>query len=297
MRDAEYDAFGPWIIDIDEKHPLPKAFLGYLSKENDPIILFKVPRDMDRRDARPGMDLYNYVVAAYDNELWLLKREISDVKVIKVAYRAIGGLINYQNLLIGELTLCLEEENIKIRYNTVSTKIITRLITFIRSKYIIKNQLVADDPLEDLVLSKMPMFYRNKFNELKKHDVYLSIIALQPLSKIEYKDKRFIKRTYYKLRANTLPSSLYLSNKKELIIIKRGIKPKKFRDVDYSYTYIYIPYNRMTRIIRKDEDLTNEIHKLAIKTNHYTLDCLFKSDNQYKHNLNRHLQFVENTCY
>ena len=60
---SEYDAFGPWVYEIDEDHPLPKLFVPYIQPDPDRSIMVKVPRQIDRQDANPDMDLYDYVIA------------------------------------------------------------------------------------------------------------------------------------------------------------------------------------------------------------------------------------------
>ena len=74
MYPSEYDAFGPWIYEITEAHPLPALFAPYVRSEETPLMLFKIPRDIERRRATPDMDLYDYVVGAYEERLLILKR-------------------------------------------------------------------------------------------------------------------------------------------------------------------------------------------------------------------------------
>lgn len=291
MRNAEYDAFGPWIIEIDEKNPLPKAFEGYLDREEYEMLI-KVPRDIDRRDAKPGMDLYDYVIGVYGNNICIIKREDRGIRKKNVNVKDIHGIKDYQNLLVGELSLFMEDDIVTFKYNTVSSDIILRFIMMIRGKYIDKDSMITHDTLEDHHIKKLEIFYLNKLNHLKKHEDNLKIISLQPSSKISYSDCSLLKRMYYRLRGNSLQSSLYLSNQKEIIILQRGKKLKAFRQTDYSYTYTYIPYNRIRRVKTEFGETTSEIEKVMIKTDKYTFDCLFMSDNHYKRNLYNNLQFI-----
>ena len=40
----------------------------------------KIPREIERRNANPGMDLYDYVIALYEDRLRVLERQDSQVK-------------------------------------------------------------------------------------------------------------------------------------------------------------------------------------------------------------------------
>lgn len=292
MRDAEYDAFGPWILQINEDYRLPKAFEGYIDIEKENHILFKVPRDIDRRDASPGMDLYDYVIAAYDQHICILKRAGKQIVIKEVSYQEIQGLSNYQNLLLGQLTLFLENDTLEIKYNTVSSDIIFKFIKIIRNTYVFEDSLVSLFPLQDETISNLEIFYFNELNRLKQYDNNLKILSLQPATKLNYMDCGFFKKMFHQLANSTLQSSLYLSNEKEIIMLTKGKKFKMFDRPDYSYTYTYIPYNRIKSVVLEPEESTSEVEKLIISTQHYAFDYFFISNNGYKHNLCKNLRFA-----
>lgn len=62
MAISEYDAFGPWIYEVDGEHPLPRLFAPYVRERVDALMLLKILRDIERRRATPDMELYDYVV-------------------------------------------------------------------------------------------------------------------------------------------------------------------------------------------------------------------------------------------
>ena len=78
---SEYDAFGPWIYEIDEEHPLPELFEPYVVREGA-ITLMKIPRQIERRNASPDMQLYDYVIGAYKNRVSIFKRIENSMQVI-----------------------------------------------------------------------------------------------------------------------------------------------------------------------------------------------------------------------
>lgn len=71
----EYNAFGPWIYEIKHREDMPRCFLPWYNEVDKAPILLKVPVNRDRRDARPGQDLYRALVAVDPIRLVLLTLE------------------------------------------------------------------------------------------------------------------------------------------------------------------------------------------------------------------------------
>lgn len=62
-RTLELDHFGPWVLEITTSDPPPSIFEPYLVRDEEPHFAIKVPRRIERREARPGMDLHYYLVS------------------------------------------------------------------------------------------------------------------------------------------------------------------------------------------------------------------------------------------
>ncbi len=84
MRNKEYDSFGSWIYEISEDYPIPDQFLKYSVRTEKSLFSIKIPRQIERRKARPGMPLYDYVVSMYKTDILILKREGD--KIITTSY-------------------------------------------------------------------------------------------------------------------------------------------------------------------------------------------------------------------
>ena len=105
MRISEYDAFGPWVYDVDGEHPLPPLFVPFVDMSKSWRMLLKIPRDIERRRATPDMDLYDFVVGADDAGVQIWSRREKAVESTRIAYRDITGIRLYQRLLHGVCTL------------------------------------------------------------------------------------------------------------------------------------------------------------------------------------------------
>ena len=52
-RDAEYDRFGPWVVEIGDEDPPPPLFLPHLTRTEQALLSVKIPRKVARRRGTP----------------------------------------------------------------------------------------------------------------------------------------------------------------------------------------------------------------------------------------------------
>ena len=127
---SEYDAFGPWIYEIDEDHPLPRLFVPYIHPDPDRTIMVKVPRQIDRQDANPDMDLYDYVMAVSKDYLTIYGRTEGSqvVRVISVKYEDVVAVTIKNVLLSSEVTIMLiSGETIVVPFNRISFDVMQKI--------------------------------------------------------------------------------------------------------------------------------------------------------------------------
>jgi hypothetical protein len=71
---AEFNAFGPWIDEVHTAEQVPPLFDGYPLDLEAARLVLKVPRNIPRRDAHAGMDLYDHLVVLRPDALTVLSR-------------------------------------------------------------------------------------------------------------------------------------------------------------------------------------------------------------------------------
>jgi len=131
----EYDAFGPWVYEIASADQMPPRFRSLYGDWADARFLFKVPVNRDRRDVRPGQDLYSLVVAVTEDRVGLLSLSGESVAVRSVPLDEVVALSSSQLLLHGTFQLCLAGgSEATFLYNAVSLPLIEAAMDFIRSK-------------------------------------------------------------------------------------------------------------------------------------------------------------------
>ena len=283
---AEHYAFGPWIVEVTDKNLLPPLFVPYYKGSNSFLMLIKIPRNIDRRNAVPGMDLYDYVIGLYEDYIYLLERKEKAVEETTFSYREIEGLEYFIDLLLGRLTIYLKDRKIQISYNSVSKNIITKIIKIIRSKYAIWSyQKIATDTNQNECVEPL---YMSLLNSMKSDDDIMALTAVQPSITVKTANQSFLQKLLYTIFRKKLLPSLHLANDKELLVISRG-QAFKFRDAVYSYALTYIPTEKIQGIeLVKDKNYDN-ILRLELKINNETflfhLDVNNKTVQDYYKNL------------
>ena len=281
MYPSEYDAFGPWIYEITEAHPLPALFAPYVRSEETPLMLFKIPRDIERRRATPDMDLYDYVVGAYEERLLILKRVEHTVETITVSYAEIEGLRLFRHFLRGDLTLYLRSGEIRLPFNAVSMDIVTRFTSLIRGRYQTGTVPALPElrPWEQAPADPDVLFV-NLLRELKQTEPEARVYACQSMAPLETRGGSFFKNLASRARPQRLPATLHLLNSQELIVIQREVPEKKAQENEYSYHFTYLPLIGIHQIRLEESQQERDILDCTIELPHHAVILRFQRENR-----------------
>lgn len=270
MSDKEYDAFGPWIIEIKEDDDIPPIFRLYIDKNKEKTYAIKIPRQIDRRNAQPGMDLYDCVIIMYDATMLILNRKEKSVISKEVEYKMVYAIKNKKDLLNNLLTIHLPNEVVSIKY-TVSGAIISKTVDLIRSKYLDSNEITVKNTMSKREINITSFYYNNMLQLLKKNDDQIEVLAFQPSMKV----KRFFKLLYGKIKIpykSVLQSSLFVTNHKEIIILSSANLVKGAKDVDYTGVHTFIPVNRIKGISLLNDEEINQLNNIIINLGSFSFD-------------------------
>lgn len=279
-RSKEYDAFGPWIYEIDEEHEVPKIFRSYYDGSGSHLILFKVPRNIERRTASPDTDLYDYLVGAYDKYLHILKRTGKKVTERKIYYGDISAVKDIHALLKGVLILFTQNGPAVIEYNTVSEEIILKLINIIEKKICIDTQSIRMEsiPVEySSDESTIDILYFNLFNKLQSVRPGLSLIAYQPAMWIQITRGLRQRLNEEKLK---LSKTAFITNDNELIVLERNMPMRKKYKNEYEYSYLYIPFQSITGAALKELDKQQFLFIFELRVKNQIFSYIFENRNK-----------------
>jgi len=98
-RSAEWDAFGPWILPVTSEEDVPRAFRGYPFAFDQPARILKVPRNVEQRDASPGMHLYDQMLIPEQDRLTILRR-VDDGHTVSVVPSATIAAVEFGTELL-----------------------------------------------------------------------------------------------------------------------------------------------------------------------------------------------------
>ena len=242
---AEYNAFGPWAYEISEKNPLPRLFAPYFTADDKAVIKIKIPREIERRNGKPGMDLYDYVVALYEDRILILKREDGTVLEKQIPLKEFKGVRIYQNLLKGGYTIFSARGSISFPFNSVSLDLFRKLTNLVLER--VKSQVrdISSLPVTETAPESMLLINMLHDTEMKLPDIRVG--AVQKSADVHRKGatQNMIERMLW---GEMNPEALHLYTDQYLIVFENGVFPNHVGMQDFGYTQTIIPLDRIDGI-------------------------------------------------
>jgi hypothetical protein len=131
----EYDAFGPWVSEITKEIEMPPRFRFAYATHCKADFLLKVPVQADRRQMRPGMDLYIAVLAISQDGISIYRLVQNDIVSDHYSWGSIAAVRNGANLLNGTFSLVLTNgSEVELSFNTVSRLLMETAADFVRKR-------------------------------------------------------------------------------------------------------------------------------------------------------------------
>ncbi len=221
-RDPEYDRFGPWVIRISEEDPPPARFVPYLTRDEPALLSVKIPRKIARRDAHPGMDLYDYVVSLYEHDLVILERIETEVRSETIAYGDIKHVSLREDLLRGTLHLGVPDSPYDLAYNTVSNDVMRPLVDVIVERY----RPAGADTVVDLPvpgsLGELSFYLERLLKDEREQGSAMLPLAAQPETGFRSIERGQLRRLLFGIVDKRLLESVHFSDGHQLRIVDRG---------------------------------------------------------------------------
>lgn len=279
MGSREYDAFGPWIFEITEEHPLPGIFKGYFDLSYNWTMLIKIPVNEERRLLKPGMNMYDYVIGALDDKIIIAHRIKDSVEMNEIRCSEILAIKNEINLLYGMLNIYTDESVFEIQYNAISEEIVQNLVRIIRKNLSVNEGELQIDGLDrkDVNLS---FFYNNILKRFKKNEDNLKIVTYQKEKVLQYRKNNILTKFLRLFFKYVLLESLYLSNTFEIIVIERGLGIDKMGRTNYGTVYYYLPCFSILDVTVKPHKKFKDTDELKVKIGKYVFNLFVASGNK-----------------
>jgi len=141
VRTEEFDRFGPWVDEVRVLADVPPLYRDHPLDFEAARLVLKVPRNISRREAHPGMDLYDHLLVLEDERLVVLSRRFErdgrgiehvrergfDVRHVPLA--DVIALRDTVDLLAGELRIHVRgQEAIVVAFNGSARRQVDRLV-------------------------------------------------------------------------------------------------------------------------------------------------------------------------
>ena len=280
MGNQEYDRFGPWAIEISELDPVPPLFQPYLTSEETPLLSVKVPRKIERRNARPGMNLYDYVVTLYHEELNILERVLDDVRSVTCPYRDIQCILHGEDLLAGRLRLILSKEAFEFPYSTVSSVLIERMVELVRQRYADQERVLTIGQDLDASEQGMSFYYAGVLKRLNSKSPEMQVLACQMETPIRKYESRALRSLFFGVIGKQLLESLHLSDGRELCMMDQG-RTYRYRGFPvYTRNIYYLPISKITGISWDVDEKNPIVMNLTVENPGGRFSFAFVSDNR-----------------
>ena len=256
----EYDRFGPWAVEISEQDPTPSLFEPFVTRREVPLLSLKIPRHVERRDARPGMDLYDYLVSLYRDELVVLRRVDREVRSTTCRLDDVRLLRVTRCLLRGSLHLGLPDGPIDLPYNTVSDALMLRLVALIRERYAPRPVSLSSVPTLEVPDDGLSFYYRRFLEAEARRSTGMRLLAAQGTAPLASPAMGTARRLLVRLADKRLLESMHFSDGRELRIVTRGSAYAYRWEGVYGLETTYIPTGNVHSVEwRAAADLTTAL--------------------------------------
>lgn len=148
---SEYDRFGPWIDEVTRMDDVPRLYRNYPIDFSVERLVLKVPRNIERRNATPEMDLYDHLIMLGKDQLTVLSRRSGKPSrkgsadsgrgydVVAIPFADVVAIRNALNLLDGRLTVSTSEGTpIAVSYNGSAGDVVDMFVGALREAVCIR---------------------------------------------------------------------------------------------------------------------------------------------------------------
>lgn len=240
----EYDRFGPWMDEITEPVDMPRRFRPWWPELSTARYLLKVPRPYDRAQVRPGMDLYEVVIAVFADRVCVLRAEPTEIVRRDVARDEVVATARYCNLLRARWSLLLADSGrVEVEFSSSSLPTVAEV-----DQYLMANP-APGRPIE-IVPQTIPDYHL--FTSMITD---LNAKAADPVRPVHVEEPNQPCRNERGRRRRSA-GMMVLASSDDLVIFNRDIAAKSlFGRSDYAWNLIRIPFRLITSFaIRSPEE-------------------------------------------
>lgn len=257
MAISEYDAFGPWIYEIDSEHPAPALFQPYL-KQQTYLKRLKIPRNIERRKATPDMELYDFVLEAGEKNIRILKREGVQVSERVIPYSELEYVRLSRIILNGNCTFSAGGKQTEVLFNAISFQLMQEFLRLIRDRYAAKERRAL--PAQPMTQPLPDVLFVNLARDLQETGEHFSVMAFQPERQLVR-----LKKTLVPHRRIKSPAVMHMTDGRELLLVERQSPAFKAKQRELGYSYTFMPLEKLKNAEIKESAVYSNIEECHLK--------------------------------
>lgn len=268
----EYLEFGPWLTMIEKEEDVPVQFDHVKKEILNSEFAFKMPVNMEWKEAQEGMLLYNQIITLTQSGVCSHIRLDGAVFTTQMDFEDIAFIELSVNMLYSRVSLATVTETLNIDYNPVSQGIIETLIGSIRQHYTANTMGINLDAVQEVGGIES--------------DIYKYLVAHERQFK---PTKAIALQAYYPLgnKANSeggshLQDAVVMATKNEFIFFNRVKEIKEKKEVDYGYNCTFMPMSTVKDGQISEAAISDELKRIVIEKGQakfeMTVDQGFKVD-------------------
>ena len=232
----EYDAFGPWIEPVRTAIGMPRVFRPWYAEFADAAFLLKIPKDIDRAQARPGQDLFAAVLAVGERGVCQLRHDGGTVTREDATWEQVVAWSTYTNLLLARWSLLLANGSaLHVPHNSVGSDLMAQVTKYVRAHAATRSERSGQPTLPEVAV---PQDYSaSKLAELKRtFPAPVVAIHIEPKNRL-CRSGRFGRRLSTGLMVVDTPD--------ELVLVNGGEAKRPLFAPHYATNVLAVPYSRL----------------------------------------------------
>ena len=258
----EYNGFGPWLIHIEDVEEVPQQYITHRDEILAADYAFKVPVKQDRHRLRPGMLMYNTVIAIYPDKLLILKASADSLTDYEVKFSEIRYLTSSRDLLDSHFIIGTDVRTFDIDYNSVSTDISDVVMEMLKERIFTDERAVADGKWLDP--ADIPKERYNVMISPVPEKDGMVFLGFQPGRPLEKNIKSTAEAILNFARRYDLQDLILMADKKTLLVVDSVHEVKHAEDPDYSFRHVYIRLSSISAVEMVEDDSMKRLMSLVI---------------------------------
>ena len=290
MEISEYDAFGPWIIDVERPEDVPRLYRDFPIDFGRALLVFKVPRNIARRDANPSMHLYDVLIIAEPEGLTVLRRDSeSSYTVSRVALATIYAVEDSVSLLDGRLLIhSTEHPPVLIEYNGSGHSSVTRLVSLLRGLIAPSGAGVSVGD-SGRAAATVSMLLAGEADYGLRGDS-IAVLANEPAARVLaghstmpiHPSRGGLTKLTHAFRPAVLQGAVAIEVPSAVLILRRRDPIARGRHDDLSHSFTVVFTDRVNTTARMPHPLYPEVAVLEVKAGSSSLEVLIPADSDFQ---------------